>query len=314
MTPRPMKELFDAMHHGKYEFDDLLSCDVEHSYERVSWPDRIIYKPSRKLKAYHRFLNSFLFEHLPTNSRVAYAYTKNSTPRRALAPHAGSRAFFRTDLAKFFDSITSPLILRVLTGNITPIADVEQHADRILKLTTVNDRLPIGFSTSPLISNACLKAFDDSLERVCHQRELIYTRYADDIIISSQDRQQLIGIDGDVLEPLLHQVSPEFRINRSKTKVTTVGRKVSALGMVILPSGQIAIDMETKRKVEYQLHFFIKDRARLLKIFDTAVAAGLQTLAGYISHINAADPDYLEKLRRRYGVTVIDSFLHRSAK
>jgi RNA-directed DNA polymerase len=255
-----------------------------------------------------------LFEHLPTNERVAFAYRKGTNPHQALAPHAASRAFYQTDLTKFFDSITGPLIRRVLFESSPPISDLPSYTDRILELVTIEDHRPLGFSTSPWISNACLKQFDDALENQCHQQGLIYSRYADDIIVSSQDRRQLHDIEDTLAHLLRTQLGPEFRINRSKSKLTTVGRKIRVLGLVILPSGQISIDMDTKKKVEYLLHFFIKDRARLLEIFNDDMESGIQQLAGHISHINTADPNYLEKLRRKYGTTVIDSFLHRSAK
>jgi RNA-directed DNA polymerase len=314
MNSRPMRVLFDAMHHGKYEFDEFVSCDVESHYEPVPWSGRVIYKPSKTLKAFHRFLNSFLLEHLPTNERVAYAYRKGTNPHHALIPHAGSRAFYQTDLTKFFDSITSPLIRRVISEGATPISDLLSYIDRTLELVTVEGRLPIGFSTSPMISNACLKQFDDAFEAMCNQQGLIYSRYADDIIVSCQHRQSLANIQETLTELIREHLGPEFSINRSKSKLTTVGRKVKALGMVILPSGQISVDMNIKKKVESQLYFFIKDRARLLAIFNNDMESGLQQLAGHVSHINSADPTYLEKLRRKYGTTVIDSFLHRSAK
>jgi RNA-directed DNA polymerase len=41
---------------------------------------------------------------------------------------------------------------------------------------------------------------------------------------------------------------------------------------------------------------------------------GLQRLSGYISYVHSADPAYLDKLRRKFGSTVIDSFLHKSAQ
>ncbi|MEC5386659.1 reverse transcriptase domain-containing protein [Uliginosibacterium sp. H3] len=314
MTPTPIRELFDAVYHGKYQFDDFASCSVIENYEQVAWQKRVIYKPSKKLKAYHAFLNSFLFEHIPINEKVVFSYRKGANPHLALLPHAKSRAFYQTDLTKFFDSITSPLIRRTIIGNATPIADLAQYIDRIIELTTINECLPIGFSTSPSISNACLKEFDDSLEQQCNDSGLIYSRYADDIIISAQDRQQIKDIEALLEKLLLAKLGPEFTINKSKSKTTTVGRKINALGLVILPSGQISVAMEIKKKIEHQLHFYIKDKARLLEIFNNDMDLGLQQLAGHISHINTADPKYLEKLRRKYGTTVIDSFLHRSVK
>lgn len=317
MTAKPMRQLFDAMHHGKYDFEDFLSCDIKSLYKRVDWRQREIYKPSRKLKAYHAFLIIFLLEHLPLNVQVSFAYRKGSNPHQAVLPHANSRAFYQTDLTKFFDSITSPLIRRVLCGAPTPVADLESYIDRVIELLTVNSRLPIGFSTSTWISNACLKSFDDSFEAVCRDRRLIYSRYADDLIISGQSVEQLAGIDKILSELLLSELGPEFKINSKKSKLTRIGRKVAILGMVILPSGQVAIDMEVKKKIEYQLHFYIKDRERLLEFFEQEkddMETGLERLAGHISHVNTADPAYLDKLRKKYGSTVIDSFLHRSAQ
>jgi RNA-directed DNA polymerase len=280
----------------------------------MPWSGRTIYKPSKKLKAYHAFLNNFIFEYVSVNERVSFAYRKGTNPHSAVAPHSGSRAFYQTDLAKFFDSITAPLIRRVLEEVITPVSDLSNYIDRVLTLVTVEDRLPIGFSTSPSISNACLKRFDDELEKACDRTDLIYSRYADDIIVSGSERKDLEGVE-DVLKALLStHVGAEFRINKAKSKLTTVGRKVRILGLVILPSGKITIDMEMKKKVEYQLHFYIKDRSRLLELFQHDMESGIEQLAGYVSHINAADPEYLEKLRKKYGTTVIDSFLHRTAK
>jgi RNA-directed DNA polymerase len=314
MTPKPFNVLFDAVHHDKYDFEDFMSCDVASNYEPIPWSGRVIYKPSKKLKAYHGFLNSFVFEYLSINERVSFAYRKGANPHSAVAPHSASRAFYQTDLTKFFDSIAAPLIRHVLEQACTPVSDISDYTDRILKLVTVEDRLPIGFSTSPSISNACLKKFDDELEKFCDEAGLIYSRYADDIIVSGRGRKELEGIEVVLAELLNAHAGADFKINQSKSKLTTIGRKVKILGMVILPSGNISIDMELKKKIEYLLHFFIKDRARLLELFQHDMESGIQQLAGYVSHINAADPVYLEKLRKKYGATVIDSFLHRSAK
>lgn len=314
MKARELRTLFDAMHHGKYDFDDFLECSVEENYDQVPWSGRVIYRPSKKLKAFHKFTNNFVFDHLPVNRRVAFAYRKGSNPHHALEPHSGSRAFYKTDLTKFFDNITSELIRGVLTDATTPVSDLASYIERVLELVTVEGRLPIGFSSSPPLSNACLKGFDDALDDLCSRKGLIYSRYADDIIISCQDRYLLVGIEETLKGFLRDHLGEGFTINRSKSKLITVGRKIKALGMVVLPSGQISIDMAVKKKIESQLYFFISDRARLAKIFNGDFESGLQQLAGHISHINSADPAYLEKLRRKYGSTVIDGFLHRSAQ
>jgi RNA-directed DNA polymerase len=318
MTPQPLRQLFDAMYHGKYRFDDFLALDARQHYSPVRWNSRTIYKPSKTLKDFHLFLNGFLLEHLTVDESVSFAYRKGATLLQAVEPHSRSRAFFQADLAKFFDSITSPLIQAVLLRDKTPVEDLPDHLEHVLSLLTINAQLPIGYSTSPTISNACMLGFDKRLAAISHSRGWAFTRYADDLIISA-DHRDAIADAGDVIEQcLLSELGAGFRLNPSKSKLTTIGRKIKLLGMVILPTGAIAIDKDVRNRIESWIHFYIQDRARLARIFqeerNEGMEEGLERLSGLISYAHSADSAYLAKLRSKFGTTVVDSFLHRSAQ
>lgn len=318
MTPRPLHQLFDAMYHGKYRFEEFLELKLEEHYSPVRWKSRTIYKPSKKLKEFHSFLNGFLLEHLSVNQSVSFAYRKGATLLQAVAPHARSRAFYQTDLERFFDSITSDLIRSVLERAATPVSDLTDHIEHVLGLLTINGKLPIGYSTSPILSNACLLGFDERLASISKERQWIYTRYADDIIISADDRQTIEDAREVIESCLAAELGNGFTLNPSKSKLTTIGRKVKLLGLVVLPNGAIAIDRDVRSKIESWLHFYVSDRSRLAKIFEEerseGMEEGLQRLSGLVSYAHAADPPYLEKLRAKFGTTVIDSLLHRSAQ
>lgn len=318
MTPRPLHQLFDAMYHDKYQFEEFLTLKPEDHYSPVRWNRRTIYKPSPKLKEFHRFLRGFLLEYLPVDQSVSFAYRKRTTLLQAVAPHAHSRAFFQTDLERFFDSITSDLIRSVIDRSDTPVSDLAKHLDHILDLLTINGKLPIGYSTSPILSNACLFGFDKQLAAISKERQWIYTRYADDIIISADSRLTIEGASQVIENCLAVELGDGFTLNQRKSRLTTIGRKVQILGLVILPTGTIAIDRDVRNRLETWLYFYIKDRSRLAKIFQEerseGMEEGLQRLSGLISYTSAADPAYLEKLRAKFGNTVIDSFLHRSAQ
>ena len=318
MTARPLRQLFDAMYHEKYRFEEFLALKPEGHVSPVRWKNRTIYKPSRMLKEFHSFLSGFILEYLPVDQSVSFAYRKGATLLQAVEPHANSRAFYQTDLERYFDSITSDLIRSVLERAATPVSDLSTHIDHILSLLTVNGRLPIGYSTSPILSNACLLGFDKCLASICNERNWIYTRYADDIIISAIDRAAIEDADRVIEECLAAELGTGFILNQKKSKLTTVGRKVKILGLVILPSGTIAIDRNVKHRIESWLHFYVSDRPRLTKIFEEergeGFEDGLQRLSGLISYAYAADPAYLEKLRTKFGNTVVDSFLRRSAQ
>lgn len=318
MTPQPLHKLFDAMYHGKYRFDEFLALSPGENYSPVSWKSRTIYKPSKILKDFHAFLNGFVLEHLPVDTSVSFAYRKGATLVQAVEPHANSRAFFQTDLERFFDSITTPLVRKVLMESATPVADLPDHLEHILGLLTIDGKLPIGYSTSPIVSNACLLPFDRRMVQISQDRGWIYTRYADDIMLSTQERANLSDAEAVIEDCLASELGDEFNLNPAKSKLTTVGRKVKLLGLVILPTGAIAIDRDVRNRIEAWIHFYLSDRARLLRIFEETYSQGmeegLERLSGLISYAHAADPAYLEKLRNKFGTTVIDSLLHRSAQ
>ncbi|WP_434647569.1 reverse transcriptase domain-containing protein [Achromobacter piechaudii] len=318
MISRPLHQLFDAMYHEKYRFDEFLALKPEEHYSPVRWKQRTIYKPSRLLKEFHYFLRGFLLEYLRVDQSVSFAYRKGSTLLQAVEPHAHSRAFYQTDLERYFDSITTELIRSVLQRATTPISDLPEHIEHILGLLTVNGRLPIGYSTSPIISNACLLGFDERMASISNERKWIYTRYADDIIISADDRLSIENASQAIENCLAAEFGNSFRLNQKKSKLTTIGRKVKLLGLVVLPSGSIAIDRDIRNRIESWLHFYVSDRSRLKKIFEEergeGLEDGLQRLSGLVSYTHAIDPVYLEKLRVKFGNTVIDSFLRRSAQ
>jgi len=319
MTPQPLRQLFDAMYHGKHNFDDFLNIDVEKNFSSVRWKARTIYKPSPLLKKFHSFLNGFLLDHLQVNAQVSFAYRKGTSLYQAVLTHSKSRAFYQNDLEKFFNSITETLIRSTIERATTPIEDLSEYLDRIMSMLTIEGRLPIGYSTSPALSNACLFDFDRAMAVESEARGWVYTRYADDIIISSGDRAKIVDAPGVINESLAKTLYGDFQINKSKSKLTTIGRKIKLLGLVILPTGTICIDREVRHRLESRLHFYVTNRNLLEKIFEEehpgeGMEEGLQRLSGLISYASDADPVYLEKLRAKFGATVVDSLLHRSAQ
>jgi RNA-directed DNA polymerase len=315
MKAKPLRILFDATHHGKYDFEDFLSGELAAHYDTIKVKGRTVHRPDKPLKAYHAFLNTFLCEQLAVNERVVRSYRKGSNLHDAVAVHARSRAFFQADISNFFDSIDRNLVRATILerGSHVPITDLDSHLDRILALTTPNGTLPMGFSTSPPISNACLTGFDDDLEAHCRGAGLRYTRYADDIVISAHDHELLRDIAASVSALLMRHFRGLLQLNPAKSKLTRIGRKISILGMVILPTGQVTLDMALKQRIEVQLHFYLRDREKFLARVGNDMDAGVKQLAGYVNHVNSVDKAYLEKLRKKFGSTVIDSFLHRSA-
>lgn len=322
MTKQPLQKLFDAMYHGKHSFDDFLRSPVDKNYEVIETGDfgaRKLFKPKENLKLYHRFLNLFLFELLPINERVVFSYRKGFSALNAVQQHTQSKYFFQTDIQSFFDCIDQGLTKStILAGESNcPIADLPDHVDRIVELVCIDGSVPVGLPASAPLSNAVLFNFDNEMERLCQRSELSYSRYADDIIISGQ-KQDAVQEIGHAVQKTLHQFSSEkFFIHHGKTRFFQVGGKIKILGMMILPNGKISIDTKKKNELEVLLFFYLNDREKFKSIVNQAkrrTDAGRELveddyiayLSGNINYVDSIDPDYTDKLRRKFGATTID--------
>lgn len=315
MVNRDFKSAFEAMYHGKYDFEDFKSGDISEKFRKLDLNKKHIYEADQTLKIYHKFLNLFVFQWLEFNENCVYSYRKGMNVADAVKKHAHSKHFYQTDLNNFFGSIRSDFVKNSIIASIDrmPITDVLTYIDRVIELCTVSNKLPVGFSTSPLISNACLLHFDNEVERYCEESGLIYTRYSDDIIISGSERK-LYGT-GEIIAEVLHQqFKDNLSINSSKTKYSSAGNKLKILGMMILPNGTITIDSKLKADIEVLLHFFTKDKQKFLDKIETDSATALAKVSGYLNYINTTDKVYLNKLRKKYGASVVDMFVRGSVK
>ncbi|MEY3788833.1 MAG: hypothetical protein RLZ75_3041 [Pseudomonadota bacterium] len=316
LTRLPLQEAFNSTFHHKFEFDDFLTLDVKSECQRFNIKDKVIFNPSIKLKRYLRFLNSFVFDYAKINTDVVHAYRKGKNAYTAVLKHVDSKYFFQTDIKSFFNSITTQDIQFVFENNLIdiPIVDIEKYKSKLLNLVTVDGLLPVGFSSSPSLSNTCLYAFDNALERYCLANEIIYTRYSDDIILSSNTSDVLKDAEIFIAEQLNLFHSGRIKLNSHKTKHTHKGKKIKLLGLVILPSGKVSVDIRLKQKLEILLHFYINDKEKFADYLKNHYHGDLSTISGQLNYINSIDSAYINKLRGKYGNYIVDTFFRHTIK
>ncbi|WP_373377344.1 reverse transcriptase domain-containing protein [Cupriavidus nantongensis] len=321
MNKKPLQILFNAMYHNKQDFVDFATGDINcRLSSKMVTSDygkkRLVYVPDKVLKKYHSFLNLFIFNRLPVNEDVVFSYRKGTNVAAAVREHCNSKHFFQTDISNFFESITADIVRRCILQGVDqiPVEDIGEYIDRIIDLVTIDGRLPLGFSTSPAISNVALLPFDDALANYCARNNLIYTRYSDDITISSVDKEPLCELDGAIRDILSAHEFPEMKLNERKTKISSTGRKIKILGMVILPNGQVSLDAKIKNRTETLLHLYVHNQSLLSEITNSDLQGSYETLSGLLNYANTIDKSYLDKLRRKYGITVIDTLIHQPKK
>jgi len=308
---RNFEQAFNAVFHDEQAFNDFCSLDVRSEIEEFVINSRTIYRTSKKFKKYLRFIDKVILRHLDKNEQVVHSYLKEKSVLTAVKAHASSKCFFLTDIKDFFTSVKTQNVLYLLTRDKLriPITDFERYIETIANFTTFSGSIPVGFPTSPSLSNSFLLEFDAALEKYCCEHGFIYTRYSDDIIISSKSFEGFDKLENVVQTMLHNSASKDLFLNTKKTRVTQIGNKVKILGLVITLDGSVTIDSKYKKTLESLLHFYINDKDKYKDLLEKTLHGKEHSLFGLLHYVKSIDQAYLEKLQRKYGAYALSALM-----
>ena len=137
--------------------------------------------------------------------------------------HSGSKVLIHEDIRNFFPSISPRLVWKMWHGLFGFSADV---AHILTELTTFEGGVPQGACTSSYIGNLVLWDCEPQLVQELRDRELVYTRYVDDISISA-DRYLEQYEQKSVTSRVYHMLLAKgLQLNRRKRKMQTSSRRM----------------------------------------------------------------------------------------
>lgn len=307
-----LEESFNAFFFEKYNFSELISLKAIDESQEIIVNKKPAYKPSIRLAEMHRYLRLAILPSLKINKEVVFSYRKNKSSKDALKQHLGSNFFYTTDFKSFFRNLNKQDVEQVFRENLSniPIQDCGKYLTHLISLTTINHKLPIGFSTSPVLSNSILFHFDNELMLSCSKCKIKFTRYADDLIFSSQESDNLLSIPNKIKELSDTLFNSRLRINEHKSKILNRSSdKIKILGNVILQNNRITIDRQIKNKIESALYIYLNKPNTWEAFIEEKFPKGISQISGTLSHVNAVDPAYIRKLKEKYGVLTVDLFL-----
>ena len=152
----------------------------------------------------------------------AFAYVKNRCTVDAVKRHQknNSKWFGKLDLHDFFGSTTLDYVIKMFSmvfpfSEIVKLPNGEAELRKALDLAFLNGGLPQGTPLSPLITNVMMIPVDYKLAnafRDFDKQRFIYTRYADDFIISSKVDFDVHRVEKLVVDTL-HEFGAPFTIN-----------------------------------------------------------------------------------------------------
>lgn len=261
---------------------------------------RLIYQPDKRLKTIQYWLMRSVFDSLPTHSS-AFAYRRGSSILSNAKRHIGSQYFVRMDFKNFFPSIKwsdlSPII-ETWHKSANPPWTLSRDALRLIRCSCflINESLPIGYPSSPIISNAVMFSFDNRMEECLSDTTkfgtVIYTRYADDMVISTDRRNVFNDIKSIVFDIVKDTASPRLAINEKKTRIGSRPSGTAVVtGLRICDDGHITIHRKQRDHIRLLLSLYAK--GELEKHDETS-------LMGHLAYVRHVAPQFYSKLQSKY--------------
>ena len=261
---------------------------------------REILQPSKKLKTLQYWLIANLFKNLPIHDS-AVAYLDGVSILHNAKRHSEHRYFLKMDLTNFFTSIKYTDVLPLIElwhQTTTPQWNLDNQAMELIRLSCFykGDILPIGYPSSPVISNIVMYSFDDGITKLISDKmrygECIYTRYADDLVFSTDKKDVCIDLLKNVTAFIENTTSPKISVNTSKTKLgTSTGGSASVTGLKICTDGHITIHRKQKDHIRLLLSLYSKG---ILK------AEEHDSLLGHLSYCHYVAPAFYSILQKKF--------------
>ena len=241
---------------------------------------------------------------------AAYAYVPGRCAADALKKHQAneSRWFLKMDIENFFPSCNPQFILKQMRKIYPSNICYEQDSKvmhYILRTATLDNGLPQGTPLSPLLSNLVMLPIDYKITNLLKHlnKDFIYTRYADDMLISSKYSFNWHEIQHKVEEIFREEEAP-FRIKQEKTRYGSSAGRNWNLGLMLNKDNKITLGHKKKQRLKAAVNNFLRDftNNQPWSIMDT------YTLQGELSYFRSIEPEYadfiVQRLEQKYNVSL----------
>ena len=289
------------------------AASVDH-YTRFEIPKqsggkRLISSPKSKMRSAQRWiLEEVLAKLSPSNA--ATAFRPGASIIKNAEPHLSAAILVRIDFKDFFPSITFPRVrgffeaLGYNPGVSTLLSLISTDAPRVkavldgkTNFVAMDERsLPQGACTSPALANLITWKLDARIGGLCKVSagQWSYTRYADDLTLSSRDGKADVGW---LLGSIQSITSGEgFRINPAKTKIMRAPSRRIVTGLVV--DDEIRLSRRDLRKLRAFLHRCDKDG--LKQVSSEIGKDALAVARGRLAFVQMVMPDHATRLRSEY--------------
>lgn len=244
---------------------------------------RTICVPNKNLKKVQKKLYNKLstyYDEIKTQnnftSKISHGFEKNRSIVTNAEVHKNKRY---VDLLDFFPSINFGRVRSYfIKNNYFEIND--DIATILAQLTCYKGTLPQGAPTSPLIANMICNIMDIRILKIAKKYRLDYTRYADDLTFSTNNKYFLNDYDKflEDIKNIIHRSG--FELNSKKTRLLFSNSRQEVTGLVV--NKKISVPKEYYKNTRAMAHSLYKNGYFLI---DDEVGT-IEQLEGRFSFIN----------------------------
>lgn len=251
------------------------------------------------------------FKALYHTSAFAYIKKRGTIPAVKRHQQNESKWFGKFDLSNFFGSTTIDFTLKMLSM-IFPFSEVLRYDEgktemrKALDLAFLDGGLPQGTPISPMLTNLIMIPIDFKLcngLREFDKQTFVYTRYADDFLISSRYDFNIRNVENFITETLKSFEAP-FSLNQSKTRYGSSSGRNWNLGVMLTKDNTITVGHKKKKQFQTMLSAYIMDNQNG-KHWDKN---DVQVLDGYRNYFKMVEGDTIDRIvehvEKKFGVDV----------
>ena len=228
----------------------------------------------------------------------AFAYIQNRSTVQMVRKHQVNESnwFYKTDISGFFPSTTLDFTMKMLKmifplSEICKVEEGYKQLRQALSLGFLDGVLPQGTPLSPKLTNMLSIPIDHRLFNELAHKRFVYTRYADDLHISCQQK-----FDPEKMTKYIEKVFKEFGapwiLKPEKTHYGSRKGKNFMLGVVLNAENEISTGWRNKKLFKAMTTNLIMD----WKHNKPWPADEVQQYIGLLSYYKMVEKDYFDNL------------------
>jgi RNA-directed DNA polymerase len=211
---------------------EVLQIPDEHRYKKSELPKsdggiRTVYSPDYRIRLIQRRINKrifsnsrvitwpdFLFGSIPNHKdKCGQEVTKDHIA--CAASHCGAKSLLKLDVKNFFDNVHGDIVYGVFR-------DLLKYPDEVSRaltnICTFKSHLVQGALTSSYLASLCLHDVEAYVVDRLSRKGIVYTRFVDDITLSSKISNFDFGFARGVVEQMLTAKDLPLNSGKSRTQ------------------------------------------------------------------------------------------------